>query len=53
MKISSSRADSLKTYAEENGIHTAGTIIMRQLVRVTGNHETHRYMEIVMPLAEE
>ncbi len=53
MKISSSWADSLKTYAEENGIHTAGTIIMRQLVRVTGNHETHRYMEIVMPLAEE
>ena len=46
-------ADILRKYAEENQIRTAGTIIMRQLIRVNGGNETHRYMEIVMPLAEE
>jgi DNA-binding transcriptional MerR regulator len=52
MKISSSWADVLKEYAEARRISTGGTILMRQLVRVSGGGETHRYMEIVMPLSE-
>ncbi len=52
MKIRSSWASVLREYAEANRIMTAGTIIMRQLVRVTGGGRVHRYMEILVPLAE-